>query len=70
MLKEIEIAGMHVEILSPEGTSQRSGTDDHIYGSRNFQSAVQDPLRLVHVLRTSTGNDIQVLPTPTQVASL
>ena len=36
-LKEIEIDGMHVEILPPEGQIAASGTDDHIHGSSNYR---------------------------------
>ena len=69
-LKEIEIDGIHVEILPPEGkvqylgqmiTFMNQGTTEVQHRSRCAWSAG---------CQTSTGIDIQVLLAPTQVASL
>ena len=69
-LKEIEIDGIHVEILPLEGKVRISGTGDHIHGSRSHRGKARNPLCVVRVRQTSTGIDIQVLLTPTKVTYL
>ena len=53
-LKEIEIDGMHVEILLPEGKSK----NDHIDGPGNHRGATQNPMRMVRIRQISTRTDV------------
>ena len=69
-LKEIEIDGMHVEILPPEGKVKYLGQRITFMDHGNYRSIAQNPLCQVRVRQTSTGIDVQVLHPPTQVTSL